>query len=60
MKIFYKNQCLNLVFVTRPHVCAGCYFACCFNCYAPLTLARMCNVTNKKFKLELKKDIFKL
>lgn len=60
MKIFYKNQCLNLVFDPRPIFCGGCYFACWSNCYAPLTLVRICNVTNKKFKLELKKDIFKL
>ena len=60
MKIFYKNQCLNLVFVAEPYFCQGCDFVCLHKCYAPLTLVRMCNLTNKKFKLELKKDIFKL
>jgi hypothetical protein len=60
MKIFYKNQCLNLISASRPNFCEGCYFDCWPNCYAPLTLVRLCAVTNKKFKLELKKDISEL
>lgn len=61
MKILYnKNYCLNLISATKPNFCEGCYFHCWPNCYALTALAVMCNVTSKKFILELKKDIFKL
>lgn len=60
MKMFYKNQCLNLISATKPNFCEGCYFAHWPNCYASLILTWLCDATNKKFKLESKKDIFKL
>lgn len=58
MKIFYKDQCLNLVNATKPNFCKGCCFACWPNCYASPILTLICAVTNKIFKQETKKDIF--
>lgn len=58
MKIFYKDQCLNLISATKPNFCEGCDFACWPYCKAPQILTIACAVTNKVFKQEAKKDIF--
>ena len=60
MKIYYKDQCLNLISAIKSHFCKGCYFACRPYCKASQILTLVCAVTNKIFKQEIKKDIFEL
>lgn len=61
MKIYYKDQCLNLTNAIKSNFCEGC----CFSvrgkyCKASQILTLVCAVTNKIFKQEIKKDVFEL
>lgn len=60
MKIYYKDQCLNLISTIKPNFCEGCCFGVWKCCQASQILTLVCAVTNKIFKQEIKKDVFEL
>lgn len=60
MKIYYKDQCVNLISVIKPNFCEGCCFVYNRYCKASPILTLVCAVTNKIFKQEIKKDVFEL
>lgn len=58
MKILYKNECLELIPITKFDFCRGC----CFSvrgryCQAPPILNTICSYYDRVFK-RAKKDIF--
>lgn len=60
MKIYYKDQCLNLISDSKPDSCTGCCFTYNRYCKTSPILTLVCAVTDKIFKQEIKKDVFEL